>query len=90
MIYGFTEVPNFRTEKKEIVSIDGLYNLADAIIIRACDDYNAKDITIREYDIEKFLRSDWALVLMRGCCNADKIIDHLREVKSLGKSEVCT
>ena len=84
----FTEVKNFRTGQIETVSTDGLLNLANAIIIRACDDYSLSDY--RERDIERFLKSDWALVLMRGCANSDKIIDHLREVKlSHGEPEIC-
>lgn len=75
----FITVQNYRTGQTETVSTDGLLNLANAIIIRACDDYQLSDY--RERDIERFLKSDWALVLMRGCANSEKIITHLREVK---------
>ena len=74
----FITVQNYRTGQTETVSTDGLLNLANAIIIRACDDYQLPDY--RERDIERFLKSDWALILMRGYANADKIINHLREV----------
>lgn len=77
----FVMVQNFRTGKSETVSTDGLLNLANAIIIRACDDYILPDYEHQLFSIEKFLKSDWALVLMRGSINADRIIDHLRRLK---------
>lgn len=75
---GFTTVYNFRTGTKERVSADGLLNLANAIIIRACDDYKSRDYQYRRFPIEKFLKSEYANLLMRGCCNPDKLINHLR------------
>ena len=78
----FTQVRNFRTGQIETVSTDGLLNLANAIIIRACDDYKSRDYQYRRFPIEKFLKSDYANILMRGCCSPDKIINYLLEVVS--------
>lgn len=75
----FTQVRNFRTGQIETVSTDGLLNLANAIIIRACDDYKSRDYQYRRFPIEKFLKSDYANILMRGCCSPDKIINYLSE-----------
>lgn len=79
---GFTTVYNFRTGTRERVSADGLLNLANAIIIRACDDYKSRDYQYRRFPIEKFLKSEYANLLMRGCCSPDKIINYLSEVVS--------
>lgn len=74
----FTQVRNYRTGQIEKVSVDGLLNLANAIIIRACEDYNSRDYQYRLFALEKFFRSEYANILMRGCCNPDKLINHLR------------
>lgn len=74
----FTQVWNYRTGQIETVSTDALLNLANAIIIRACDDYNSKDYEYRLISLEKFFRSEYANILMRGCCNPDKLINYLR------------
>lgn len=79
---GFTTVYNFRTGTNETVSAEGLLNLANAIIIRACDDYKSRDYQSRRFPIEKFLKSEYANLLMRGCCSQDKIINYLSEVVS--------
>ena len=79
---GFTTVYNFRTGTMERVSVDGLLTLANAIIIRACDDYKSRDYQYRRFPIEKFLKSEYANLLMRGCCSPDKIINYLSEVVS--------
>lgn len=79
---GFTTVYNFRTGTMERVSADGLLNLANAIIIRACDDYKSKEYQFRRFPIEKFLKSEYANLLLRGCCSQDKIINYLSEVVS--------
>ena len=78
----FTQVKNYRTGQIETVSIGGLLNLANAIIIRACDDYRSKEYQSRRSSIEKFLKSDYANLLMRSCCSQDKIINYLSEVVS--------
>lgn len=78
----FTQVRNYRTGQIETVSADGLLNLANAIIIRACDDYKSKEYQFRRFPIEKFLKSEYANLLMRGCCSQDKIINYLSEVVS--------
>lgn len=74
----FTQVRNYRTGQIEKVSVYGLLNLANAIIIRACEDYNTRDYQYRLFVLEKFFRSEYANILMRGCCNPDKLINHLR------------
>lgn len=78
----FTQVHNFRTGEIETVSADGLLNLANAIIVRACEDYKSKEYQFRRFSIEKFLKSEYANLLMRGCCSQDKIINYLVEVVS--------
>lgn len=77
MLDDFITAHNYRTDTDEEVSKDGLLTLANAIIIQSCRDY-MDDIEQRVY-IEKFLRSEYALLLMRDSISPEVIITHLRE-----------
>lgn len=50
--------------------------LANAIIIRACLDYN---IGFNKQGCKNFFRSDWFTILSRGCCAPDALIKHLEK-----------
>lgn len=68
---------NKRTGKVEMLSRSGLLNLANAIIIRACDDYKMLPYKNERMFIEKFIRSGYFEMLSRGCVPAEKLINHL-------------
>lgn len=73
----FIIVHNYRTNTDEEVSKDSLLTLANAIIIQSCIDY-MDNIEQRIY-IEKFLKSEYALLLMRDSISPEAIITNLRE-----------
>ena len=50
--------------------------LANAIIIRACLDY---DIGFNKQGCKNFFRSDWFTVLSRGACASETIINYLEK-----------
>lgn len=62
---------------------EGLKRLANAVVIRACMDYN-NDKSSR-LEIERFIRSEWFMILTRDCCDPDLLICKLQEVASRGK-----
>lgn len=56
--------------------------LANAIIVRAIDDY--KEGRISYLDLYRFVHSDWFLLLSRGCVSPNSI---LKEVTKNGKKK---
>ncbi len=74
------KVVNQRTGRPETVYRDGLLNLANAIIERAVMDYTDEHATHYERNqIERFFRSEYFLMLSRGCVSPESIIKHLKE-----------
>lgn len=72
----FVRVTNYRTKKEEMVSRDGLYQLANAIIITAVRDY--EDYPELQYAIERFIDSDYFDLLSRSTISSNVLIDFLR------------
>lgn len=76
-----TLVENFRTGTTEQVYTDGILDLANAIIERAVMDYTDEHTSYYERSqIERFFRSEYFLMLSRGCVSPESIIKHLKEV----------
>ena len=76
-----TLVQNHRNGQIEKVYTDGIIDLANAIIERAVLDYTDKHATYYERNqIEQFFRSEYFLMLSRGCVSPESIIKHLKEV----------
>ena len=74
-------VINHRTGETEQVYREGLLNLANAIIERSVLDYTDEHATYYERNnIERFFRSEYFLMLSRGCVSPESIIKHLKEV----------
>ena len=61
-------------EKCKLMNDNACKNLANAIIIRACLDY---DIGFNKQGYKNFFRSDWFQILSRGCCSPELLINHL-------------
>lgn len=59
---------------------EGISLLANAIIIRAVEDYKEGRLSYLEF--HRFLHSDWFLLLSRGCVSPESI---LKEVSENGK-----
>ena len=57
--------------------------LANAIVIRACEDYK-EDARLR-IGVEKFIMSEWFWILTRGRCDPRALINHLQEVVNNGE-----
>ena len=76
-----TLVQNHRNGQIEKVYTDGILDLANAIIERAVMDYTDEHATHYERNqIEMFFRSEYFLMLSRGCVSPESIIKHLKEV----------
>ena len=76
-----TLVQNHRNGQIEKVYTDGILDLANAIIERAVMDYTDEHASYYERNkIERFFRSEYFLMLSRGCVSPESIIKHLREV----------
>lgn len=75
-----TQVLNRRTGRIETVYKESLLDLANAIIERAVNDYHdAYNAPYTRGQIECFFRSDYFLLLSRGCVSPDSIIKFLKE-----------
>lgn len=57
---------------------DGILLLANAVIEQAVNDYKLYEGMRKQ--IEQFFRSDWLILLSRGCVDGEAVIQHLREV----------
>lgn len=67
--------------KSDVTDEDGgIKLLANAIIAQAVRDYKESRSEGTKKEVEKFLRSDWFVLLSRGCVNGEDVIAHLREV----------
>ena len=76
-----TLVQNHLTGTIEEVYTDGILDLANAIIKRAVRDYTDEHATHYERNqIERFFRSEYFLILSRGCVSPESIIKYLKEV----------
>ena len=76
-----TMVQNFRNGQMEQVYMDGILDLANAIIERAVMDYTDEHASYYERNqIERFFRSEYFTMLSRGCVSPESIIKHLKEV----------
>lgn len=76
-----TLVQNHRNGQIEKVYTDGILDLANAIIERAVMDYTDEHVTYYERNqIERFFRSEYFIMLSRGCVSPESIIKHLKEV----------
>lgn len=76
----FTVCINERTGRVELLSRSGLLNLANAIIIQACDDYVDADFERDRPFIEKWIRSGDFDVYSRSCVSPDLLINHLHSL----------
>lgn len=75
-----TQVMNRRTGRIETIYKDGILDLANAIIERAVNDYrDAYNCPYIRSQIERFFRSEYFLLLSRGCVSPDSIIKFLKE-----------
>lgn len=65
-------------ERAQIMAIpdEACKNLANAIIIRACLDYN---IGFNKQGVKNFFKSDWFTILSRGAVPVDTLINHLEK-----------
>lgn len=81
ILNDITLVQNHRNGQIEKVYTDGILDLANAIIERAVMDYTDEYATNYERNqIERFFRSEYFIMLSRGCVSPESIIKHLKEV----------
>lgn len=63
---------------RSITEEDAYKGLANAIILRACEDY--QDPWRREF-CREFFMSEWFMLLSRGCTNGETVIQFLEKEK---------
>lgn len=66
-----------------MVDNEGIKRLANAIIERACEDYVSGYRYGRGYydgaELELFFKSDWFILLSRGCVSGETVLRHLEK-----------
>lgn len=55
---------------------EGVKNLCNAVIKKAVEDYRAG---IDRGHLEIFFRSEWFMLLSRGCVSGETVLKHLKE-----------
>lgn len=91
----YISVTNMRTGEQETVSRSGLLNLANAIIVQACDDYVMPEFERERNYIERWIRSVDFDLYSRSCVSPELLITHLhtlidnpvRRCRRYGKAE---
>ena len=76
----YISVINVRTGEQETVSRSGLLNLANAIIVQACDDYVDTAYERERNYIERWIRSSDFDLYSRSCVAPELLINHLHEL----------
>lgn len=84
----YITVINVRTGEQETVSRSGLLNLANAIIVQACDDYVDNAYERERNYIERWIRSSDFDLYSRSCVAPELLINHLQELIKKSSQEV--